>query len=443
MAQFVAAGQGAIAAGKVAAKVATDVAITGEKMAAQGFDIGAEMLKSGPGDYKKNMSGILDRAAGNGDGLIANTIRTAASYERFHYQLTQRLHPTDNLINANTKQTLNMFKELTDQVKNYFCGFFKQLYAENGEQLRFLIIKTIQKMSQQPIMIKDYMEPSIKMIILEILSDKHTKNEIMTLLRGDCLQPEKTRNEPLEIITGGGLAKSLISRAKTSAKDMANDAKTSAKDMVKDAKEKALSTTASDVADKASSVASSVADKASSMAKSIPSSTTSSSQGTTGPVPMVEISYLDTPDRLKSFICDSFQRMFTDRSLSVKGLILSNLETLVQNSEEIKKKNYDIIIKIIDEMFDNPKTKEEFIRHLSGGCSVPRIPQLYVHTDKKLTLNEQKKKEFQEGHDPLFMMKKLSERKFPVALGGTSNSSKKNKRNHTGVHHKTRKHTKK
>ena len=53
MAQFVAAGQGAIAAGKVAAKVATDVAITGEKMAAQGFDIGAELLKSGPGDFKK------------------------------------------------------------------------------------------------------------------------------------------------------------------------------------------------------------------------------------------------------------------------------------------------------------------------------------------------------------------------------------------------------
>ena len=439
MAQFVAAGQGAIAAGKVAAKVATDVAITGEKMAAQGFDIGAEMLKSGPGDFKKNMSGMLDKAAGSGDGLIANTIRTAAAYERFHYQLTERLHPTDNLINATTKQTLNMFKELTDQVKNYFCGFFKQLYAENGEQLRFLIIKTIQKMSQQPIMIKDYIEPSIKMIILEILSDKHTKNEIMTLLRGDCLQPEKQKNEPLEIITGGAggaaILKNLTSSAKTSAKGMVNDAKTAAKDKLNETKEKVLSTTASDVSEKASSLA----NKASSFAKSLPSSTPSS--GTTGPVPMIEISYLDTPDRLKSFICDSFQRMFTDRGLSVKGLILSNLETLVENSEDIKKRNYDIIIKIIDEMFDNPKTKEEFIRHLSGGCSVPRIPQLYVHSDKKLTPEEQHKKELQEGSDPLLIMKKMSERKFPVALGGTS--KKKHKRNNSNLHHKTRKQTKK
>ena len=128
----------------------------------------------------------------------------------------------------------------------------------------------------------------------------------------------------------------------------------------------------------------------------------------------------------------------------VKGLILSNLETLVENSEDIKKRNYDIIIKIIDEMFDNPKTKEEFIRHLSGGCSVPRIPQLYVHSDKKMTPEEQHKKELQEGSDPLLMMKKMGERKFPVALGGSSNnSSKKNKRNNTDLHHKTRKQTKK
>ena len=375
---------------------------------------------------------MLDKAAGSGDGLIANTIRTAAAYERFHYQLTERLHPTDNLINATTKQTLNMFKELTDQVKNYFCGFFKQLYAENGEQLRFLIIKTIQKMSQQPIMIKDYIEPSIKMIILEILSDKHTKNEIMTLLRGDCLQHEKQKNEPLEIITGGAggaaILKNLTSSAKTSAKDMVNDAKTAAKDKLNETKEKVLSTTASDVSEKASS-----------LAKSLPSSSPSS--GTPGQVPLIEISYLDTPDRLKSFICDSFQRMFTDRSLSVKGLILSNLETLVENSEDIKKRNYDIIIKIIDEMFDNPKTKEEFIRHLSGGCSVPRIPQLYVHSDKKLTPEEQHKKELQEESDPLLMMKKMGERKFPVALGGTS--KKKHKRNNSNLHHKTRKQTKK
>ena len=437
MAQFAAGAEGMYAAGKAAASAAKGMTISAQKMAAQGFDIGTEILKASPADFKKHASEMLDKAAGSGDGLIANTIRVTASYERFHYQLMERLHPTDNLVNATSKQIFNMFKELTDKVKIYFCSFFKQLYAENGEQLRFLIIKTIQKMSQQPIMIKDYLEPSIKMVILNVLSDNHTKTEIMNLLRGDCLQPEKLPEEPIQIVTGGNMASAMVQKAK----NLTNTAKTAAKNKINDIKQKASSTSAMDVADKASSMA----DKASSMTKSIPSSSSSFPSQGTGPVPLVEISYLDTPDRLKSFICDSFQRMFTDRTLSIKGLVLTNLETLVQNSEEIKKRNVDIIIKIIDEMFDNPLTKEEFIHHLSGGCSVPRKPPLYIHADKELTPEEQKKKEMQGERDPFFMMKKLSSRKFPIALGGkSSRNSKKNPRKNTYIyHHKTRKLTKK
>jgi hypothetical protein len=105
----------------------------------------------------------------------------------------------------------------------------------------------------------------------------------------------------------------------------------------------------------------------------------------------------------------------------------------VQNSEEIKERNFKIIIKIIDEMFDNPRTKEEFIHHLSGGCSIPRKPKMYTYAKKPMTPIE-KKKELGKERTPFFLFKNMGKRKIPVMMGG---KSKKRKRNHSNFHHKT------
>jgi hypothetical protein len=110
--------------------------------------------------------------------------------------------------------------------------------------------------------------------------------------------------------------------------------------------------------------------------------------------------------------------MFTDRIVSIKSLILTNLETLIQKSEELKKKNRELTIKIIDEIFDSPKTKYEFLLHLSGGCAIPRNPDSYIFQERAVSKEEQKKRELQAERNPLFLLDKLKDRQFPVTKGG-------------------------
>jgi len=410
-----ATGNAAVAAGKTAVKVAQAakaVTISAEKSVSAGFDLGTELLKkSRPEDLAKAIPQKLTEAAGSGDGLVANTLRVAASYERFHYQLLERLHPTDNLIDGKAKQTLNLFKKLTDEVKRYFCNFFAKLFAESGEQLKALIIKTVQKMSQQTITIKDYLEPGIKSVIFQMLSDERTKEKIVNIFRGDCLESEIEKDTPITIIKGG--APGSISKAFN--------------------KVKATTPVVAAVSNRVSSVTNKVtgiANRATSAVNSVTNAVASRPQGPPG-VPLLEISYLDTPDRLKSFICDSFQRMFTDRIVSIKSLILTNLETLIQKSEELKQKNRALTIKIIDEIFDSPKTKYEFLLHLSGGCAIPRNPDSYIYKEKALSQEEKKKRELQQERNPLFMLDKLKDRQFPVTKGGGGSNS------HTFKHHKS------
>jgi len=433
-----AAGSAAMAAGKVAVKVAQAAkagTIAVEKSMSAGFDIGAELLKkSKPGEFQKNISEKLTAAAGSGDGLIANTIRVAAAYERFHYQLLDRLHPTDNLIDGKAKQTLNMFKKLTDEVRRYFCNFFAKLFAESGDQLKLLIIKTVQKMSQQTITIKDYLEPGIKSVIFKMLSDERTKEKIMNILRGDCLEPEIEKDTPTTIIKGGAGPGRGIPSAFNKAKSNpgAGSVSNHGAGSVSNPGSGSVSNKVSSASKRIGDTISNVADRVTSAASSFNSSMNTASSKTQGPpgVPLLEITYLDTPDRLKSFICDSFQRMFTDRIVNIKSLILTNLETLIQKSEELKQKNRELTIKIIDEIFDSPKTKYEFLLHLSGGCAIPRNHESFIYKEKALSQEEQKKRELQQERNPFFMLGKLADRKFPVTKGGGNNS-------YTFKHHKS------
>uniref|UniRef100_A0A6C0HVG4 Uncharacterized protein n=1 Tax=viral metagenome TaxID=1070528 RepID=A0A6C0HVG4_9ZZZZ len=401
----VATGNAAMAAGQAAVKVAQvakAVTISAEKSVSAGFDLGTELLKkSRPEDMAKAIPQKLTEAAGSGDGLVANTLRVAASYERFHYQLLDRLHPTDNLIDGKAKQTLNLFIKLTDEVKRYFCNFFAKLFAESGEQLKDLIIKTVQKMSKQTIIIKDYLEPGIKSVIFQMLSDERTKEKIVNIFRGDCLESVIEKDTPITIMKGGkGTISTAFNKLKSTTPIVTS-----------------MSNKVSSVADKVKNFTVPIANSATSALNSVTNAVASKPQGPPG-VPLLEISYLDTPDRLKSFICDSFQRMFTDRIVSIKSLILTNLETLIQKSEELKKKNRELTIKIIDEIFDSPKTKYEFLLHLSGGCAIPRNPDSYIFQERAVSKEEQKKRELQAERNPLFLLDKLKDRQFPVTKGG-------------------------
>ena len=110
---------------------------------------------------------------------------------------------------------------------------------------------------------------------------------------------------------------------------------------------------------------------------------------------------------------------------------MTNLETLIQKSEDLKQKNRALTIKIIDEIFDSPKTKYEFLLHLSGGCAIPRNPDSYIYQERALSQEEQKKKELRGERNPLFMLDKLKDRQFPVTKGGSGGNS------HTFKHHKS------
>ena len=127
----------------------------------------------------------------------------------------------------------------------------------------------------------------------------------------------------------------------------------------------------------------------SSMAGMIPPQT--APVGSTGPTPFIEIDYMDTGDNLKKFICDAYQRMFTDKWHSLVDVALTTVEGAMRSNEQIKRMNQTTINLVIDQIFDSPLTQEEFVRHLSGGCAIPRQAREFIFRPGSMSSSDEKR----------------------------------------------------
>lgn len=362
--------------------------VEGEAMAEAGLKTATEIVKIRPEDLKAQLPNLLDKAA-EGDDAISGAIRVIAAYERFHLAALERLHPTDNLLNGKGNQAsllAEMFKELSFQMKVYFCSMFQKVFSQSGEQLKQIIVNTVNETLEQRKTIKEVIENGIHTIIHEMLGNERTKEASMKYLRGDCLvmEFESRETRPITVISGGAGASNLLKGLSGAAKNIDVDKLSKNVSKVSENVDKM-----SDVSSKMSNISSKMPNISSKMPSMPPQVTTP--VGDKGPTPFIEIDYMDTPDKLKKFICDAYQRMFTDKWHSLMDVALTTIEGAMRNNEEIKRMNQATIRGIIDQIFESPQTKEEFIRHLSGGCAVPRKPQEYIFKPKNMPASSQQK----------------------------------------------------
>lgn len=301
--------------------------VEGEAMAESGLNTATEIVKIRPEDLKAQLPNLLDKAA-EGDDAISGAIRVVAAYERFHLAALERLHPTDNLLNGKGGQAsllAQMYKELAFQMKVYFCTMFQKVFSQSGDQLKQIIVNTVNETLEQRKIVKEVIEGGIHTIIHKMLGDERTRDACLKYLRGDCLvmDLDSKETQPITVIRGG-----------------------------------APSGPASAGPPPPPPVTTPIGDK--------------------GPTPFIEIDYMDTPDNLKKFICDAYQRMFTDKWNSLIDVALTTIEGAMRNNEQIKRMNQATINLVIDKIFESPQTKEEFVRHLSGGCAIPRQAREFI-----------------------------------------------------------------
>jgi len=75
------------------------------------------------------------------------------------------------------------------------------------------------------------------------------------------------------------------------------------------------------------------------------------------------------PERVQEHICKIVQRMFTDRSPRLLEVATDMAYLTINNDPVIQSKLRNLTKNMIDSMFNDPQTKEYFIRYLSGKCA--------------------------------------------------------------------------
>jgi len=265
-----------------------------------------------------------------GRGIVAGAINDYYAYENFHDAQMEFLHPTDNYINSGSLEygvlLTKEFKALALEIQDFFCDFFDQIFQYNGPALIEIIVKNVRELLENPQVVSDYLEVLIKKIIYDLLMHRKTKSDLLLNLRGGCYEnTERYHQEEGETVTiMGGKGKTFYGGDGLIEFDPGANA-------IK-----------------------------------------------------VETLFPD-PDKLTMYVCNTFNQMFIDRFTRLIAVSLTTVEGMLRSNEELQKRNLQTVKTIVNLIFDNPSTKNEFIYHLSGGCAVPKVISTYVKGGPKLT----------------------------------------------------------
>uniref|UniRef100_A0A6C0EN28 Uncharacterized protein n=1 Tax=viral metagenome TaxID=1070528 RepID=A0A6C0EN28_9ZZZZ len=294
-----------------------------ENATAQGINVATEVIKhSRPEDLKKNLPKMLSNVQGNDP--FSGAIRVMGAYEGMHEALKERMHPTDNLLNGTNSSLIgDMFKELAYQIHLYFCNEFSRMFQQHGQKLKEVIVNTVRRMLQETNIVQEYVIPGLRSVIRRLLESPETQSMVLKHLRGPCYIPETAVpvGEPGTPFFRGGDGPAPAPTAP----------------------------------------------------RPVPAPTPAPAPTpTSAPLtPLVEIDYMDSPDQLKQFICNAYQRMFVDQWSSIRAVTMTSIEGMIREDPVIRDLNRKLVIDIINVAFDAPSTKAEFVRYLSGGCAIP------------------------------------------------------------------------
>ena len=431
MAQFAAVGAAGVA-GMAMAQQGLDMAIQAEDATAAGFNVAADIVSIRPEDLKKRIPQMLNP---QGNDPMSGAIRILGAYERFHAAAAERLHPTDNLINPTYDSLLGeMYKELAFQVQVYFCNMFYRMFQQSGEQLKMVMIQTVRETLQQKGTIQEYLIPGVRNMVLRIMERPETRTAVLRHLRGPCYIPETIQDaddveKPATIFTGGGAAPS---RAAPPSRTGAGAGKGMATP-----KGETVANTALAAATMMPAAGPGGGrppappggrppgggggggdqdrqNRAPQQQQQPPPAGPPPSNNNTPPTPLVQLDFMKSPEALKAFLCDSYKRMFTDSWSSIRAIVITNIESMIRDNKEIQALNRKITMDLIDIMFNNPNTRIAFLRHLTGGCAIPKtanITERIVPLQGKMSA-EMKAKQTKETEVPVNIFTKYTQPKL-------------------------------